>query len=174
MTDHPDWLLEVVRPGDAYPDDAALMTAAIRVALANIGHTSGGPFAAIVTTAERRVVSLGYNSVVPSHDPTAHAEVLAIRAAGTLRVSHSLRGLRLFSTCAPCVMCAGAIHWARLSEVIAAARRTDAEAKGFIEGPAGFDVSAFLADRGIGYRADVERDAALEIFRGYHGALYNG
>jgi tRNA(Arg) A34 adenosine deaminase TadA len=174
MTDHPDWLLEVVRPGDVYPDDAALMTAAIRVALASILRTSGGPFAAIVATAERRVVSLGYNSVVPSHDPTAHAEVLAIRGAGTLRGTHSLRGLQLFSTCEPCVMCAGAIHWAGLSEVIAAARRADAEATGFIEGPAGFDVSAFLAERGIGYRADMERDAALELFRRYDGAVYNG
>lgn len=174
MTDHPDWLLDIVRPGDVYPDDGALMAAAIRAALANIRHTSGGPFAALVSTAERRVVSLGCNRVVPSRDPTAHAEVLAIRGAATARGTHSLRGLRLFSTCAPCVMCAGAVHWAGLSEVIAAARRSDAEARGFIEGPQGFELSAFLAERGIGYLADVKREEALEIFRQYEGALYNG
>ena len=177
-TSYPAWVRKIVESGAAM-DDGMLMRAAIRVALANIQETGGGPFGAIVATAEGRVVSVGYNLVVPAKDSTAHAEVVAIRRAESTLDTFRLRGpgipsLKLFTTCAPCVMCAGAIHWAGVPKVIAAARAADAEAIGFIEGPRSFDVAAFLRERGIEYVEDFVRDDALEIFRRYSGSIYNG
>jgi tRNA(Arg) A34 adenosine deaminase TadA len=175
---YPTWVLEILQPGAIY-DERKLMQLAIRVALANVRETGGGPFGALIATAAGEVVSVGYNWVVPSRDSTAHAEILAIRRAETALGTFQLRGgglplLKLFTTCAPCVMCAGAIQWAGVPEVIAAARAEDAEAIGFIEGPRSWDAPAFLRERGIEYRADFLRKEALEIFRQYTGPIYNG
>lgn len=176
--DYPPWILEIVEPGDVL-DDAGLMRAAIRLALAGIERTGGGPFGAVVATAEGRVVSVGTNLVVPERDSTAHAEVVAIRRAERALGRWRLRGaevppLKLLTTCAPCIMCVGAVHWAGLPEVIAAARKEDAEQAGFVEGPGGFDAKAFLEARGISYREDFLREEALGIFRAYGGEVYNG
>src|SRR5204863_521985 len=79
----------------------------------------------------------------------------------------SLAGCTLVTTCAPCIMCTGAIHWAGVSRVVAAARASDAEALGFVEGPPGFDAAAALRALGVTYVADVERDAAVGLLRTY-------
>jgi tRNA(Arg) A34 adenosine deaminase TadA len=71
-------------------------------------------------------------------------------------------------------MCVGAIHWAGVPEVVAAARKEDAERAGFVEGPGGFDARPFLETRGISYREDLLREEALAIFRAYKGEVYNG
>lgn len=174
MIPHPDWLLEVVRPGELLADDDALVARAVAVADANIRHTAGGPFGAIVTTAEGRVVAAGANDVVPSSDPTAHAEVMAIRRATAAVGSFSLRGMRLATSCAPCIMCTGAIHWAGLGTVLVASRAVDAEALGFVEGPEAFDAAGFLRVRGVIVREDIRREAACDVFRRYTGVIYNG
>ena len=176
--EYPQWILDVLRPGDVL-DDEALLRAAIRVTLASMERTGGGPFGAIVATAEGSVVSIGTNVVVPELDSTAHAEVVAIRRAERALGSRRLRGdglppLKLIATCAPCLMCVGAIHWAGVPEVIAAATKEDAERAGFLEGPGDFDARAFLAARGIAYREGFLREEALELFRRYHGEIYNG
>jgi tRNA(Arg) A34 adenosine deaminase TadA len=175
---YPAWVLEILQPGTIH-EERKLMQLAIRVALANVRETGGGPFGAIIATGTGEVVSVGYNRVVPSHDSTAHAEIVAIRRAEAVLGTFQLRGgtlplLKLFTTCAPCIMCTGAIHWAGVSAVIAAARAEDAEAIGFIEGPRNWDVAEFLRARGIEYRADFLREEALEIFRQYAGPVYNG
>lgn len=175
---YPDWALEIVQPGDQL-DEKQLMLAAIRVTLASIARTGGGPFGAIVATDEGRVISIGYNVVVPENDSTAHAEVVAIRRAEQALGSHHLRGpnlppLKLLTTCAPCLMCVGAIHWAGVPKVVAAACKKDAEAIGFVEGPGSFDPGSVLAERGIEYREKFLRQEALELFRRYQGEIYNG
>ncbi len=172
MVEDPAWLRAIVVPGQTVADDAALMRLAIAVGLASIAHTTGGPFAALVTTAARAVVAVGVNAVVPSHDPTAHAEVIAIRRAAAALQRPKLAAHTLITTCAPCVMCAGAVRWAGLSAVVAGACTGDAEARGFVEGPVGFDVAAFLRARGVAYREDVERERAVELLRRYHGPIY--
>jgi tRNA(Arg) A34 adenosine deaminase TadA len=155
------------------------MRATIRVTIASMERSGGGPFGALLATGTGTIISIGYNLVLPEKDSTAHAEVVAIRRAERALGTHSLRGphlprLRLFTTCAPCIMCVGAVHWAGIPEVVAAARASDAEAIGFVEGPRSFDAVAFLRERGIEYRADFLRDEALEIFRKYRGPVYNG
>jgi tRNA(Arg) A34 adenosine deaminase TadA len=192
---YPAWVLDIVKPGDVVDiirpadggpadggpvaDDAALMRLAIRVTLESLERTGGGPFGAIVATEEGRVVSVGYNLVVPTNDSTAHAEVVAIRRAeralGTCRLrGEGLPRLRLLTTCAPCIMCTGAIHWSGLRLVIAATRAEDAEAIGFFEGTLKLEPPEFFRERGIEYRPDFLRDEAVELFRRYRGSIYNG
>jgi tRNA(Arg) A34 adenosine deaminase TadA len=176
---NPTWLSDVVTPGIIIKDEDELMRTVLRVASLNARHGSGGPFAAILATDPGEIVSIGVNQVVASHDATAHAELLAIRQAGSKLKSYSLRAeglphLKLFTSCAPCIMCTGAIHWAGIPEVIASARSDDAEAIGFIEGTKVFNVTGFLQDRGISYRADFLRGEAIQVFRNYDGPIYNG
>ena len=92
------------------------------------GH--GGPFGAIVVK-EGRVVAEGYNRVTSSNDPTAHAEVVAIREACKALGRFSLEGCELYTSCEPCPMCLGAIYWARFDRVYYANTRKDAAAIGF-------------------------------------------
>jgi tRNA(Arg) A34 adenosine deaminase TadA len=155
------------------PDDIALMRRALAAAQAGLA-AGGGPFGALVVDERGRVVAVAANTVLVSNDPTAHAEVQAIRRATSLRGTFLLHGWTLVTTCAPCVMCTGAIHWAGLARVVAGARSTDAESIGFVEGPVGFDGAAFLRARGVAYEADVEREAAIALLHGYTGPIYNG
>jgi guanine deaminase len=151
--------------------DAVLMHRALEAAAAGLAR-GGGPFGAAVIDAEGRLVAVGVNHVLVTSDPTAHAEVVAIRQATARRGDASLAGCTLVTTCAPCIMCTGAIHWAGVSRVVAAARASDAEALGFIEGPPGFDAAAALRALGVTYVADVERDAAVGLLRTYAGPIY--
>ena len=134
----------------------------------------GGPFGALVVDERGEILAVGVNTVLVTNDPTAHAEIVAIRRATATRKAFSLRGCTLVATCAPCIMCAGAIHWAGIDRVVAGARATDAEGIGFIEGPVGFDAAAFLRARGVEYEGDVEREAAVDVLRAYRGPVYNG
>ena len=175
---YPDWVLEIVAPGQVH-DEASLLRLAVRVTLASMRKTGGGPFGALIATEGGEVVSVGTNLVVPERDSTAHAEVVAIRRAEKALDTFRLRGpdlprLKLLTTCAPCLLCVGAIHWAGIPRVIAAALKEDAESHGFIEGPSSFDTAAFLAERGIEYQEGFLRKEALELFRAYEGEVYNG
>jgi tRNA(Arg) A34 adenosine deaminase TadA len=90
----------------------------------------GGPFGAVVVRGEE-VVAEGYNQVTSTNDPTAHAEVVAIRAACEVLGSFSLAGCEIYSSCEPCPMCLSAIYWARLEGLYFAASRSDAARIGF-------------------------------------------
>lgn len=90
----------------------------------------GGPFGAVVVQGGSLIAS-GQNRVTADHDPTAHAEISAIRAAGRITNNHSLAGAVLYSSCEPCPMCAAAIHWSRLDRVYFAAPRRAAADAGF-------------------------------------------
>ncbi len=105
------------------------MRRAIELARRSIG-AGGGPFGAVVVRAGA-VVAEGSNNVVPGHDPTAHAEVVAIRRACSALGSHVLEGCVIYSSCEPCPMCLAAIHWARIDAVHFAADRLDAARAGF-------------------------------------------
>ncbi len=105
------------------------MELAIRLAK-RAARKGGGPFGAVVTR-DGRVVATGTNAVVASGDPTAHAEVVALRAAARALGKHDLSDCELFSSCEPCPMCLGAIYWARIRRVWYACDRQDAAAAGF-------------------------------------------
>lgn len=108
----------------------SFMKEAIRLAMDGQRDGSGGPFGAVVVKSDV-IVGRGWNQVVAGKDPTAHAEVLAIRAACQNLGTHDLSGCDLYTSCEPCPMCLGAIYWAHLERVWFAASRQDAAAAGF-------------------------------------------
>lgn len=112
--------------------DAHWLAHAVELATANVAD-GGGPFAAIVVR-DDAVVSTGQNRVTRDLDPTAHAEVMAIRAACQVVGDHSLAGFALYSSCEPCPLCLAACLWARLDRVTYAADRSDAARGGFDDG----------------------------------------
>jgi guanine deaminase len=102
---------------------------AIQLAVENV-HREGGPFAALVVK-EGAIVAVGCNQVTRTHDPTAHAEVVAIREACSVLGAFQLGGCDIYCSCEPCPMCLGAIFWARPDRVFFAATAIDAAAAGF-------------------------------------------
>jgi guanine deaminase len=107
----------------------ALLRAAIELSRRSIGD-GGGPFGAVIAR-DGVVVARGTNRVVPDHDPTAHAEVAAIRAACRSLGTHDLTGCAIYASCEPCPMCLAAIMWARIDHLWFAADRRAAAAAGF-------------------------------------------
>lgn len=108
----------------------AFMREAIALAVDNVQSGRGGPFAALVVK-EGEEVARGTNRVTSINDPTAHAEVIAIRNACEALGHFELTGCTLYATCEPCPMCLGAIYWARLDRVVYAATSEEAAAAGF-------------------------------------------
>jgi tRNA(Arg) A34 adenosine deaminase TadA len=107
-----------------------LMRACIAEATDNARSGRGGPFAALVVRGGVTIAS-GANGVTATNDPTAHAEVQAIRAAGRALGAFDLSGCELFASCEPCPMCLAASYWARFDRIYFAATRFDAAAAGF-------------------------------------------
>lgn len=102
----------------------------IDLAKRNVQTGNGGPFAAIICQ-NQKIISACTNTVTTSNDPTAHAEILAIRAACAQLNTFQLVDCILYSSCEPCPMCLGAIYWARLQQVYFACNRLDAAQAGF-------------------------------------------
>ncbi|MGC2660478.1 MAG: nucleoside deaminase [Bryobacteraceae bacterium] len=106
------------------------MRQAIDLAVDNVRQGHGGPFGALVIKGEK-LVATGVNSVTANNDPTAHAEVMAIRAACLALGAFQLDGCTLYTSCEPCPMCLGAIFWARPVAYYYACTRTGAAQAGF-------------------------------------------
>ena len=102
----------------------------MKLAIQNVQSGSGGPFGALIIK-DGSIVATGVNSVTAANDPTAHAEVSAIRAACQALGTFQLEGCELYATCEPCPMCLGAIYWARLSAFYYACTRENAAEAGF-------------------------------------------
>lgn len=103
---------------------------AIQLATENVTSGKGGPFGAVIVR-DGKIVGEGANTVTATHDPTAHAEVNAIRAAAKSLGSFTLAGCELYTSCEPCPMCLAACYWARLDAVYYGARAADAARAGF-------------------------------------------
>lgn len=114
----------------ASSDPAHFLRKAIDLAVENVTSGQGGPFAALVVE-DGEILAQGTNVVTTTQDPTAHAEITAIRKACEVRDHFELKGCILYSSCEPCPMCLGAIYWARLDRVVFAASRTEAAEAGF-------------------------------------------
>ena len=106
------------------------MRRAIALALENVRSGTGGPFAALIVN-DGAVIAQGANRVTATNDPTAHAEIEAIREACRILKNFQLQGCELYSTCEPCPMCLGAIYWARPARIFYAATGAEAAAAGF-------------------------------------------
>ena len=106
------------------------MRKAIELSKENVAN-GGGPFGAVIATKEGEIIATGVNRVTSSCDPTAHAEVSAIRAAAAKLGTFNLSGYEIYTSCEPCPMCLGAIYWAHLDHLYFAATKTDAARAGF-------------------------------------------
>ena len=109
--------------------DEEFMGEAVRIAVENV-RNGGGPFGAVIVR-DGKIVAEGVNRVTASLDPTAHAEIQAIRKACRELGTFSLEGCVLYTSCEPCPMCLSAIYWARIDRIFYACTRDDAEKAGF-------------------------------------------
>lgn len=105
------------------------MRKAIALAVENVKN-GGGPFGAVIVR-DNTVVATGVNRVTANNDPTAHAEVSAIRAACSMLGTFNLSGCVIYTSCEPCPMCLGAIYWAHLDKIYYGANKDDAAAANF-------------------------------------------
>ena len=110
--------------------DLGFLRQALALAQQSLGSGAGGPFGALVVR-DGQVLGRGTNRVTTANDPTAHAEVVAIREACAAVRNFSLAGAELYASCEPCPMCLGAIWWARIARVHYAGTRADAAEAGF-------------------------------------------
>lgn len=109
--------------------DKLFLLRSIEIASKGI-EDGGGPFGAVIVK-DDKIISEAFNRVVLNNDPTAHAEILAIRQASAVLISHELNECTLYSSCEPCPMCLGAIYWSGIKKVVYSCDRTDAELAGF-------------------------------------------
>lgn len=141
------------------------MRHAIALALENVRSGKGGPFAALVVRADE-ILGSGTNLVTSTNDPTAHAEILAIREACKKIGRFELTGCDIYATCEPCPMCLGAIYWARPAKIYFAANSADAAKIGFDDSLIYSEVKKPAAVRKIP-TSQLLRDDALNIFRAW-------
>jgi tRNA(Arg) A34 adenosine deaminase TadA len=139
------------------------MERAIALSIENVRAGTGGPFAALVVRAGS-ILAAGTNQVATSNDPTAHAEVVAIRAACQVVRGFQLNDCELYTTCEPCPMCMGAIYWARLVKVYYANTRNDAAQIGFDDSLIYDQLQLAPSERKIPM-VQLMRQQALEAFR---------
>lgn len=106
-----------------------LLRTAIELSVRNVAE-GGGPFGAVIAR-NGEIIATGVNRVTPNHDPTAHAEVSAIREACSRLKTFDLSGCDIYTSCEPCPMCLGAIYWAHLDRMFYGNTKTDAKNIGF-------------------------------------------
>ena len=130
------------------PTATDFMRRAIELSRLALDDQEGGPFGAVVVK-DGAMVGEGRNRVEATGDPTAHAEIVAIRAAAARLATFDLGGCTLYASCVPCPMCLGAILWARIDRVVYAADRADAAAVGFDDAALYREVARPWAERSL-------------------------
>ena len=179
----PGWVAGLVDYDHPYASDDERMRLAVRLSRANVEHGTGGPFgAAVFERGTGRLVAVGVNGVTRLNNSAAHAEMLALQLAERRVVSYTLAAdghpaHELFTSCAPCAMCLGAILWSGVTRLVCGALREDAEQVHFDEGPVFAESYAYLRARGVEIVTGVEREAARAVLQEYvarGGIVYNG
>jgi guanine deaminase len=141
---------------------AEFMREAIELSRAGMREGAGGPFGAVIVK-DGEVIARGCNQVTSMCDPTAHAEVVAIRAAAQALKTFSLAGCEIYTTCEPCPMCLAAVYWARLDRLFFANTRTDAAAAGFDDDAIYGQIPLPISERSIRTEC-LLREEAWEVF----------
>lgn len=139
-----------------------LMKMAIDMAVENVA-AGGGPFGAVVAR-DGNVIAAGVNRVTADNDPTAHAEVNAIRKAASVLGTFDLRGCEIYTSCEPCPMCLGAIYWARLDRMFYGCTKQDAAEAGFDDA---FIYRELVLEPGLRrlHSSEMLREEALKAFQ---------
>jgi tRNA(Arg) A34 adenosine deaminase TadA len=141
------------------------MARAIQLAIENVHAGRGGPFGAVVVR-NGSIIAEGTNLVTSTNDPTAHAEMVAIRQACRSLASFQLSDCEMYASSEPCPMCMGAIYWARLARVYFAATRQDAAAIGFDDAHIYEQLERPISQRVIPIQ-QMMREEALAAFRAW-------
>lgn len=141
------------------------MARAITLSLENIRSNRGGPFAALVVR-DAEVISEGVNRVTPTNDPTAHAEIVAIREACRKLKRFDLAGCEIYATCEPCPMCLGAIYWSHLAKIYFANTAADAAKLGFDDSLIYGEIRRPAPERRIPM-IPLMRDDAIKVFHAW-------
>lgn len=179
--DAPAWLTRLIPHDVRGWSDEELLALSVGIAEASV-RAGGGPFGAVIVDDERHLVAAGWNQVVATHDSTAHAEIVAIRRLQARLATHDLFAapgapFTLYTSCAPCIQCFGALYWSGIAHVVAGGRKELAEAVGFQEGPVSDDLWATAkAEKGLVYALDPLPDEVarcpFDEYRAAGGPLY--
>lgn len=142
--------------------ESAFMREAIRLSVANVEAGKGGPFAAVIVK-DGKIIARGVNQVTVHNDPTAHAEVVAIREACKVLNSFQLEGCEIYASCEPCPMCLGAIYWARPDKLFYASSKEDAALVQFDDQFIYEEIAKPVEERKL-FTRQMLREEALEAF----------
>jgi tRNA(Arg) A34 adenosine deaminase TadA len=143
-------------------NDKKYLHQAIEIAKESVVN-GGGPFGAVIVKADK-VIAKASNRVVLNNDPTAHAEILAIRQASTQLQTFELNDCILYTSCEPCPMCLGAIYWSGIRKVVYSSDRTDAERAGFDDKFIYNEIMLEPSERGITFIRSSD-PAGEDVFR---------
>jgi guanine deaminase len=143
----------------------SFMARAIQLSIDNVLSGNGGPFGAVIVK-DGSIIAEGVNRVTSSNDPTAHAEVIAIREACSKLGAFQLEGCDIYTSCEPCPMCLGAIYWARLGRIYYGNVAADASAIGFDDSFIYRELAHELPQRSIPM-VEMMREQALAAFRAW-------
>ncbi len=139
------------------------MRMAIELSESNVKQGLGGPFGAVIVK-DGKFIAGSANKVVPENDPTAHAEISAIRLACKELNTHDLSGCEIYTSCEPCPMCLGAIYWARIDKIYYANTKADAAAIGFDDDYIYSELGCAMDERKVPF-VQLLRDEALTAFK---------
>lgn len=142
--------------------DAQHMLRAIEISREMMEANKGGPFGAVIVK-DGKIIAEGHNRVTSANDPTAHAEVVAIREACTSLGDFSLNGCEIYTSCEPCPMCLSAIFWARIDKIYFANTRVDAAKIGFDDDALYMEVARPLEQRELPIQK-LELEEAGKVF----------
>lgn len=144
------------------PQEKKFLERAIELSRHGMSQSQGGPFGCVVVK-DGEIVGEGYNSVTSTNDPTAHAEVMAIRDACKRLNTYQLSDCDIYTSCEPCPMCLGAIYWARPRRVIYANTKEDAAAIEFDDHFIYEEINAKMNDRRIPF-VHFPHPMAMDVF----------
>ncbi len=147
----------------AKDDDIKFMQEAIKLSVDNVSSGNGGPFGAVIVK-DGKIIARGANEVIVTKDPTAHAEVVAIRNACNTLQSFQLSGCDIYTSCEPCPMCLGAIYWARPDRLFYANSKEDAAAINFDDQFIYEEIAKPIAERKL-FTQQLLREEAGEAFK---------
>ena len=150
-------------------NDQEFMKAAIAMASNGMNSNAGGPFGAVVVK-NGEIIASGHNEVTSTNDPTAHAEVVAIRKACEKLGTFQLDECEIYTSCEPCPMCLGAIYWARPSKVYYACNQQDAANIDFDDQFIYDEINKGIHDRKIRF-IPLLRNEALEVFKDWSSKM---
>ena len=142
-----------------------MMEFGIEEARKTMNQNIGGPFGAVITDKDNKIIAVSSNTVLKDHDPTAHAEINAIRKAGSILKTHDLTGCKIYATGYPCPMCISAIIWSNISEVYYGTTLKDAEEIGFRDD----FIYEYIKgnNKNLIKMTNIEHDKCLKLFEEY-------